>query len=112
MGIIKTTKTFQIKFTLQELSEWSKISQNFSIETFSEMRKLRGNYLKAKEYFLQFSQDMPPARFWRQMHRLIIDEGIDLHDIVITVVDEDTGKEHPYNPPLEAVFGELVEHLS
>jgi hypothetical protein len=107
MKTVKTSRTFQVEFTLQDISRWSKISEGFDINDF--LKKVRGiSEIDAKETFLRYSQDVPPAKFWRRMHQLIIDEAIDLHDIVITVVDEDTGKKYHYNPPLEAVFKDLT----
>ena len=68
--------TVQVKYTLQELSKWSKKSTGISLDTL--------------------------------LRPLIVDEAIDIEDIIITIVDEDTGEEYRYNPVLDAVFKGIV----
>ena len=90
--------TVQVKYTLQELSKWSKKSTGISLDTFN------GDI----EYFLRTSEEVPPMRLDRLLRPLIVDEAIDIEDIIITIVDEDTGEEYRYNPVLDAVFKGIV----
>ncbi len=91
-------KTIQVKFTLEEINEWSKKSTGISLDTF------KGNV----EAFIRVSQQVPSFRLQRRLRPLIVDEAIDPEDIVIMVVDESTGEEHSYNPPLDAIFAGLT----
>lgn len=91
-------KTVQVRFTLEEINEWSKASTGISLDTF------KGNV----EAFIRISQQVPSFRLQSRMRPLIVDEAIDPEDIVIIVVDEETGEEHYYNPPMDDIFAGLT----
>ena len=90
--------TVQVRYTLQELSKWSKKSTGISLDSFN------GDI----DYFLRTSEEVPPMRLDRLLRPLIVDEAIDIEDIIITIVDEDTGEEYRYNPVLDTVFKGIV----
>jgi hypothetical protein len=85
-----------LKFNLREFEAWSKKSTGLSLETFV------GDVV----HFLKTMEEVPPMRLDRILRPLIVDEGVAADDLVLTVVDEETGKEYRYNPhpALHAVF--------
>lgn len=89
-----------LKFNLREFEAWAKKSTGLSLETFA------GDVV----HFLKTMEEVPPMRLDRILRPLIIDEGVAVDDLVLTVVDEETGKEYPYNPhpALHAVFDGLA----
>ena len=91
-------KTIQVRFTLDEINEWSKASTGISLET------VKGDV----EAFLRLSQQVPSFRLQRRLRPLIVDEAVTPDDIIIIVVDETTGEEHYYTPPMDRIFNGLV----
>ena len=91
-------KTIQVRFTLEEINEWSKKSTGISLDTF------KGDV----EAFIRVSQQVPSLRLQRRLRPLIVDEAIAPEDIVIMVIDEASGEEYYYNTPLDAIFTGLT----
>ena len=93
-------KPIHLKYNLRELEAWSKMSTGILIET------VNGNI----PFFLKLMEDVPPMRLQTILRPLIVDEAVDVDDLIFTIVDEETGEEHHYNPhpSLHAIFDGLV----
>ena len=93
-------KPIHLKFNLRELEAWMAKSTGISLKTF------KGRVPS----FIRVAEDCPPFRLQTILRPLIIDEAVDADDLILTVVDEETGEEHHYNPhhSLHAIFDGLV----
>jgi len=102
MNTISTRRTFQVRFTLEEIAKWSKKAWNFDVETYAKVSA------DPKAAFIKYSEMFPPCRLLTKLRPLIVDEAVDPNDLVIIVVDEETGVEYSYNPPLDSIFSGLT----
>lgn len=80
-------KPIHFKFTLSQIEEWMIRSLNFPLSKSSSL-----------EWYLKMAEDFPPMRLQRILRPLVVDEDVDFDDLTFTIVDENTGIEHPYNP--------------
>ena len=78
--------------------------------TFKNLSFNRENFNGDVGHYLRFAEDFPPLRFQFFLRPLIIDEAVPVDDLIFTIVDEDTGDRHPYNPHvfLHQVMDKLV----
>jgi hypothetical protein len=93
-------KPIHLKLNLREFDEWVGRSTGLTLAFF------KGDVIS----FLQTAEEMPPMRLDRLVRPLVVDEGVDLGDIIFTVVDEETGEEYYYNPQgMDVVFAQTKE---
>ena len=91
--------TYKINISLNQLIEWADNEEMLKSLKPRQRRRLieSGEIVKYLEGFF-------PLAVIKRCNRTIIDEGVDVQDVVLTVIDESTGEEYAYNPPLEQVY--------
>jgi hypothetical protein len=91
--------TYNLNISLEQLIQWADDEKMLT----SLKPKVRRHLIESGE-IVRYLEGFFPLAVIKRCSRMIIDEGVDVNDIVLKVIDESTGEEHPYNPPLEAVY--------
>jgi hypothetical protein len=92
-------KIFNINISLQQLTSWAD-EENL----LKSMKPKRRRTITAGE-MVKYLEGLYPLAVIKRCNRMIKDEAVDVNDLSITVIDESTGVEYPYEPPLDLVFG-------
>ena len=94
------TKQYNLNISLEQLINWADEEKLLK----SLKPRQRRHLIESGEIVKYLEGLFPLALINRRRNRIIVDEGVDAKELSLTVIDESSGKEYPYNPPLEAVY--------
>ena len=92
-------KIFNINISLQQLTSWAD-EENL----LKSMKPRRRRTITAGE-MVKYLEGLYPLGVVKRCNRMIKDEAVDVNDLSLTIIDEETGIEYPYEPPLDLLFG-------
>lgn len=91
--------TYNINISLNQLIEWADDEELLK----SLKPRVRRSLIESGE-IVKYLEGLFPLAVIKRCNRMIVDEGVDVNDVVLKVIDESTGEEYAYNPPLEQVY--------
>jgi hypothetical protein len=82
-----------ITITLKQLNEWGSTDPGLSIGK------------RSVDDYITLMEQYTPTKVFELARPAVIEEGISARDVTFTIVDESTGKEYSFTPPVDVVLG-------
>lgn len=82
-----------ITITLKQLDTWGSVDPGIPMG-----KRSVDNYIKIME-------EATPTKVFELAKPAVLEEGVAAEDVTFTVLDENTGVEHPFSPPVDIVLG-------